>query len=97
MAARRSATVWCKAASASGTAPTATGPAPTAPQPGLEQHLRGVPGTGGTVTVNGSHAITGLQFAGNGYTLNGGIGGELLTSAGATNVRVDTGNTATLA
>jgi outer membrane autotransporter protein len=52
-------------------------------------------GKAGTVTVNGTQAVAGLQFASDGYTLNGGTGAQLLFS-GPTNVRVDMGNTATL-
>jgi outer membrane autotransporter protein len=52
-------------------------------------------GTPGTVTVNGSQSLSGLQFVSDGYVLNAGTGAELLTS-GTTNLRVDPGATATL-
>lgn len=52
-------------------------------------------GTPGTVTVNGSQTIGGMQFVSNGYVLNAGAAGELLTT-GTTNLRVDNGATATL-
>ncbi|UVN47047.1 autotransporter domain-containing protein [Pseudomonas mosselii] len=52
-------------------------------------------GAPGTVTVNGSHSITGLQFVTDGYVLNAGTAGELLGN-GTTNLRVDNGVTATL-
>lgn len=53
-------------------------------------------GAGGTVTVVGEQAITGLQFAGDGYSLVGGEGGALLMIEPETILRVDAGVTATL-
>ncbi|WP_415842709.1 autotransporter domain-containing protein [Pseudomonas reidholzensis] len=56
-------------------------------------------GTAGTVTVNGSQSISGLQFATDGYVLNAGSAGELIAAnggSGQTNVRVDNGVTATV-
>ncbi len=52
-------------------------------------------GPAGTVTLDGSQAITGLQFMTDGYSLQSAGTGELLTS-GTTNVRVDSGATATV-
>lgn len=53
-------------------------------------------GAGGTVTVQGTQQVTGLQFAGNGYTIAGGTGSALELTQAETIVRVDPGNTATL-
>ncbi|MFJ5299255.1 autotransporter-associated beta strand repeat-containing protein [Pseudomonas sp. NPDC088368] len=56
-------------------------------------------GAPGTVTVEGSQSITGLQFVTDGYVLDQGAGGELNAvngSTGTTAVRVDPNVTATL-
>ncbi|MFJ3483579.1 autotransporter-associated beta strand repeat-containing protein [Pseudomonas sp. NPDC090202] len=56
-------------------------------------------GAAGTVTVEGAHALTGMQFASDGYTLEQGAGGELTAvngSGGAMAVRVDPNVTATI-
>lgn len=53
-------------------------------------------GGGGTVTVQGEQRITGLQFAGDGYTVAPGAGGALAFVEPETVIRVDPGNTATL-
>ncbi|WP_042438518.1 autotransporter outer membrane beta-barrel domain-containing protein, partial [Comamonas testosteroni] len=56
-------------------------------------------GTGGDVTVEGSHTVNGMQFVSNGYRLLAGTGGELNLvndTGGNTNLRVDPGATAIL-
>lgn len=56
-------------------------------------------GTAGTVTVNGTQSITGLQFATDGYSLVDGTAGALnLVNGGTGNaaIRVDPDNTATI-
>ncbi|TDF82603.1 autotransporter domain-containing protein [Pseudomonas sp. H9] len=56
-------------------------------------------GAAGTVTVDGTQSVTGLQFLTDGYVLNGGTAGQLQLlngGSGHSAVRVDNGNTATL-
>lgn len=53
-------------------------------------------GAAGTVTVDGAISFTGLQFMTDGYTLAQGAGALSITDP-ATNVRVDSGVTATIA
>ncbi|WP_164897260.1 autotransporter-associated beta strand repeat-containing protein [Pseudomonas alkylphenolica] len=56
-------------------------------------------GTPGTVTVNGTHGLTGMQFVSDGYHLVAGTGAELTLnngSLGTASVRVDPGATATI-
>jgi len=50
-------------------------------------------GTGGAVTLDGDKVVTGLQFAGNGYSLGG---DALVLAPGLASVRVDNGVTATV-
>ncbi|MFJ1300648.1 autotransporter-associated beta strand repeat-containing protein [Pseudomonadota bacterium AL_CKDN230030165-1A_HGKHYDSX7] len=52
--------------------------------------------TGGTVTVEGTQAVTGLQFLDADYTLAAGAGGEISLTQASTPVRVDSGTTATI-
>lgn len=54
-------------------------------------------GTGGEVRVEGVQSLTGMQFAGSGYRLVAGAGGELALTAPETVVRVDAGVSAELA
>ncbi|MCU1719753.1 beta strand repeat-containing protein, partial [Pseudomonas sp. 5P_5.1_Bac1] len=56
-------------------------------------------GTAGTVTVDGTQSVTGLQFLTDGYSLEGGAADTLQLvngTSGYSAVRVDTGKTATL-
>ena len=52
--------------------------------------------TGGTVTIEGTQAVTGLQFLDADYTLVAGAGGEINLTEASTPVRVDAGTTATI-
>ncbi|MBH3428224.1 autotransporter-associated beta strand repeat-containing protein [Pseudomonas alkylphenolica] len=56
-------------------------------------------GTAGTVTVNGTQLLTGMQFVTDGYNLVSGAAGQLTAvngTNGSTAVRVDSGATATV-
>lgn len=55
-------------------------------------------GTAGTVSIDGAQTISGLQFITDGYTLQSGAVGSLnlASGVGSSNVRVDSGVTATL-
>uniref|UniRef100_UPI003D9B64C8 autotransporter outer membrane beta-barrel domain-containing protein n=1 Tax=Xanthomonas boreopolis TaxID=86183 RepID=UPI003D9B64C8 len=53
-------------------------------------------GTGGTVTVVGPVDFSGMQFAGSGYTIAGGLGGVLNTDEAQTIIRVDPNLTGTI-
>lgn len=54
-------------------------------------------GTAGTVEVNGTHAVTGLQFAADGYVLaDANADGLLALDAGGTELRVNPGVTASI-
>lgn len=54
-------------------------------------------GASGTVTLNGSQAVTGVQFLTSGYTLAAGAGGQLGIAQALTPFRVEAGATATIA
>ncbi|WP_054479281.1 autotransporter-associated beta strand repeat-containing protein, partial [Achromobacter sp. 2789STDY5608615] len=54
-------------------------------------------GASGTVTIDGSQAVTGVQFLTSGYTLAAGAGGQLGIAQALTPFRVEAGGTATIA